>query len=433
MGVIFEPLTAQLMVIPAPLFPGTLVIASGKTFTVNNTLTLAGIDGTTMTFPTTSATLARTDAANVFTGTQGFSSAITNTQTVNATSSDGEVLTNTTAATVGAQQWSPRLRFTGQGWKTTATAASQTVDWIVENQPIQGTTNPTSNLVFSSQVNAAGYTSRAALNSAGSFTVASVKSPSGNLDLFNGTNFSTVRILESDGTVRMTLGLGLDIGGSSVFFSISSNGALLNSTGAIQWSSTSVTSGTKDLFLFRDGVGVLAQRNSTTAQKSRLYNTFTTVDTAGEWFKQDWITTANQFRFGAAKGSSTGTARVASWDYGGTEASPSAAISVPIASGSITFGGGLTLADPGDIVLGTTTGSKLGTSTTQKLGFYNATPVIQRADMSALIDSTTGTPGLTLGDVGVVFSQSAINNNFSSVLTQINNVRTALRDLGLMA
>lgn len=49
---------------------GSVVVASGKTFTVNNTLTLVGTDAQTYTFPTTSATLARTDAANTFTGHQ---------------------------------------------------------------------------------------------------------------------------------------------------------------------------------------------------------------------------------------------------------------------------------------------------------------------------------------------------------------------------
>jgi hypothetical protein len=49
---------------------GSLSLASGKTATVSNTLTLAGTDGTTMTFPSTSATIARTDAANTFTGNQ---------------------------------------------------------------------------------------------------------------------------------------------------------------------------------------------------------------------------------------------------------------------------------------------------------------------------------------------------------------------------
>ncbi len=49
---------------------GTLTIANGKTLTANNSLTFSGTDGTIMTFPTTSATLARTDAANTFTGHQ---------------------------------------------------------------------------------------------------------------------------------------------------------------------------------------------------------------------------------------------------------------------------------------------------------------------------------------------------------------------------
>lgn len=46
------------------------VIVSGKKLTVSNSLTLAGTDGTTITFPSTSATVARTDAANTFTGVQ---------------------------------------------------------------------------------------------------------------------------------------------------------------------------------------------------------------------------------------------------------------------------------------------------------------------------------------------------------------------------
>ena len=52
---------------------GSVSIASGKTFTSSNTLTLAGTDSTTMTFPSTSATIARTDAGQTFTGAQTFS------------------------------------------------------------------------------------------------------------------------------------------------------------------------------------------------------------------------------------------------------------------------------------------------------------------------------------------------------------------------
>jgi hypothetical protein len=52
---------------------GVLTLAAGKTLTANNTLTLAGTDATTQTFPTTSATIARTDAAQTFAGIQTFS------------------------------------------------------------------------------------------------------------------------------------------------------------------------------------------------------------------------------------------------------------------------------------------------------------------------------------------------------------------------
>lgn len=62
--------------ITAPATSATLTIADGKTVTLNNTLALSGTDSTTMTFPSTSATIARTDAAQTFTGTQTFSGSV---------------------------------------------------------------------------------------------------------------------------------------------------------------------------------------------------------------------------------------------------------------------------------------------------------------------------------------------------------------------
>jgi hypothetical protein len=54
----------------------TLTGVAGKTLTFNKTLTFDGTDGTTMTFPSTTATIARTDAAQTFTGNQSFSGTI---------------------------------------------------------------------------------------------------------------------------------------------------------------------------------------------------------------------------------------------------------------------------------------------------------------------------------------------------------------------
>ena len=49
---------------------GGFTAAASKVLTANNTLTLAGTDATTHTFPATSSTIARTDAAQTFTGNQ---------------------------------------------------------------------------------------------------------------------------------------------------------------------------------------------------------------------------------------------------------------------------------------------------------------------------------------------------------------------------
>ena len=62
--------------ITAPASSATLTIANGKTLTANNSIALTGTDSTTMTFPSTNATIARTDSAQTFTGAQTFGTAI---------------------------------------------------------------------------------------------------------------------------------------------------------------------------------------------------------------------------------------------------------------------------------------------------------------------------------------------------------------------
>lgn len=100
--------TINKVTITTPATGSTLTIADGKTLTVNNTLTLAGTDSTTMTFPSTSATIARTDAAQTFTGIQTFSQIVTTPATITVTSNAGTItrsnrinnFTNSSAATM---------------------------------------------------------------------------------------------------------------------------------------------------------------------------------------------------------------------------------------------------------------------------------------------------------------------------------------------
>lgn len=52
---------------------------------------------------------------------------------------------------------------------------------------------------------------------------------------------------------------------------------------------------------------------------------------------------------------------------------------------------GFTLGDSVNLVTGTTTGSQIATATTQKLGFYGVTPVVQQAAITTIATNATGT------------------------------------------
>lgn len=86
---------------------------------------------------------------------------------ISTTSQDGLIMRNNSAGTSGTPvQYSPRIRLTGNAYTG---SASQAADWIQEVKPINGTNPITSKLVFSSQVNAAGYNERFALADNGLF------------------------------------------------------------------------------------------------------------------------------------------------------------------------------------------------------------------------------------------------------------------------
>lgn len=83
--------------------------------------------------------------------------------------------------------------------------------------------------------------------------------------------------------------------------------------------------------------------------------------------------------------------------------------------------GNLTIADASNIILNTTTGTKIGTATTQKLGFFNATPVIKPAALTAADASTVdGTYGA---------EEAAVINNLR---TRLNELESRLQALGLL-
>lgn len=178
---------------------GGNTVSLGGSFTMAGAFTFAGtITGNTaVTFPTTGTLLTSTTGVSALAGTanQITASASVGSVTlslptvltlpgtmstigsqtatlagIQATSTDGQVLQNTTAATSGVPiQLSPRLRFTGFGWQTSGTPASKEGDWIIENQVTSGAT-VLANLVYSYQVAGSGYTPTFQFSSNGTFS-----------------------------------------------------------------------------------------------------------------------------------------------------------------------------------------------------------------------------------------------------------------------
>ena len=94
----------------APATSATLTIADGKTLTASNSLTLAGTDATTMTFPSSSATVAGLAIAQSFTAKQTFTGATgslasafinaTESSTISATAATGTINYDVTTQSV---------------------------------------------------------------------------------------------------------------------------------------------------------------------------------------------------------------------------------------------------------------------------------------------------------------------------------------------
>lgn len=167
-------------------------------------------------------------------------------------------LRNTTAAAAGAQQVSPSLVLEGQGWKTTATAASQTVRFRENVLPVQGTANPSATWRLQSEINNSGtWVDNLAINGV-----------TGGLRMQGDTADTMWRRTDTN---QVYFG-GLSQSGVAIGLPGSFTGVMLGMSGRIAWTQDTQSS-TADVCLFRDAAAILAQRNGTNAQTFRLYET----------------------------------------------------------------------------------------------------------------------------------------------------------------
>lgn len=131
------------------------------------------------------------------------------------------------------------------------------------------------------------------------------------------------------------------------------------------------------------------------------------------------------------------------WDASASTLSTAGAAGVTLAGT-----GGLTITDV-DVVLSATTGTKIGTATTQKLGFYNATPVDQpgaytqtysTADKThaaltsaTLTDNSAGSANTTIEALtdGTTWANdvASVRNNFADLAASNNAIIADLTDV----
>jgi hypothetical protein len=199
------------------------------------------------------------------------------TVTLNAlatTTSPAFSFINSTAATVGAQvQVSPALLFEAQGWKTTATAASQSVRFRQHVLPITGTTAPAGLLVFQSDINGANsWTNRLGIgygaNANGLYT------ETGGGIFFAGLSAGNQNNVGVSGSGLSNLNFHCNGGITHAIINNTSQGLMTaGDYGGFAWASSSNPTGTTDTILKRGGAAAtvqLGENHATTATNQTI-------------------------------------------------------------------------------------------------------------------------------------------------------------------
>lgn len=187
------------------------------------------------------------------------------------TPTDGILVKNTTSAAAGAQQYSPKVCWSGQGWKTTATAASQEVKFCLEVRPVQGSANPTGNITLTSSINGGAFSTVATFQSDGVMSAAAT---------IQGTKvlYGTGNTALAQNTPSITSGFGTSpsIAGAASSFRVTV-GSGGDTTGLVAFNTT-----------FSNAPACHAN-NETTANLTRTTSTTTTVTVSGVMVASDKI------------------------------------------------------------------------------------------------------------------------------------------------
>ena len=93
----------------------------------------------------------------------------------------------------------------------------------------------------------------------------------------------------------------------------------------------------------------------------------------------------------------------------------------------VVLGKDLDISGDHDLIIGTSTGTKIGTAATQKIGFFNTTPIVQPAGSGSSTVASAGSGATT------VKNDTTFQGTGSGASYTINDIVKALKELGLLA
>jgi len=238
---------------------------------------------------------------------------------VTQTNGAGLHFRNTTAAAAGAQQMSPSIVLEGNGWKTNATAASQSVKYIMDVLPVQGAANPTGTFRIGYSINGAATTYAISFDQSNSYLyVPNLVATSGIIQL----NSSRIILFNGGlGSIRSDANTGLEFkanststvitGGQYRFYNINNYTA---------------TSGTQNVIANETG---FAPTSGTAA-----FNAYLQSGTINQTGGANGRVTLNKLN-----PTFTAAADVVGYDYAPVSGTPSAELSYRATQGKVLFGG----------------------------------------------------------------------------------------------
>ena len=118
--------------------------------------------------------------------------------------------------------------------------------------------------------------------------------------------------------------------------------------------------------------------------------------------------------------------------------------STTVSATNINLTNDLTITEAGNMILGTSNGTQIGTASGQKVGFFGVTPVVKAAALTAAASAIThtapGTPDAAIQDLVSTAASfgyatkdegNTVLRNIVTMQTEISELKTVVQNLGL--